>query len=118
MCGKSLIIAERKHPIPDAVAFRIDFDVWLRSLARRDRRIIAAFIGGDRTTTVAERFGISEGRVSQLRHRYEKGWRSFRGEADDVRMKGTARSTDRECGGVSKEAPCNTGITSGCREST
>ncbi len=63
---KPLVIAERKNPIPDTVAFRIDFARWLKGLALRDRRIIRAFIRGDCPTLVAQRFGLSNGRVSQL----------------------------------------------------
>ena len=56
----------RKDPIPDTVCFRIDFARWLRTLTRRDRRIIAAFTSGEGTTAVAGRFSITAGRVSQL----------------------------------------------------
>jgi hypothetical protein len=34
----------------------------------------------ERTHVVAERFGITSGRVSQLRRRYEWGWLKFQGE--------------------------------------
>jgi DNA-directed RNA polymerase specialized sigma subunit len=61
-------------------AFRIDFAQWMKRLHRRDRRIIAAFVSGERTWSVAERFGISEGRVSQLRRKYEREWRVFQGQ--------------------------------------
>jgi len=74
-------IAERKASIPDTAAFRIDFSHWLKTLNRRDRRIIAAFTSGYSTSAVAHRFGITPGRVSQLRRRYEQLWRSFQGEA-------------------------------------
>jgi len=70
----------RKDPIPDTAAFRIDFATFLRTLNRRDRRIIAAMTSGNRTMAVAKRFGISEGRVSQLRRKYEAAWRCFQGE--------------------------------------
>ena len=76
-----LVAARGRYSIPDAAAFRIDFARWLKTLAHRDRRIIAAFIRGDGTQEVAGRFGITEGRVSQLRRRYENQWRLFQGEA-------------------------------------
>ena len=76
---RQLAIEDRKASIPDLAAFRIDFAQWLKSLTHRDRRIIAAFVSGERTMTVSERFGISEGRVSQLRRRYEREWGAFQG---------------------------------------
>jgi hypothetical protein len=84
-CGtdgwRQVAIADRKDPIPETAAFRIDFARWLRTLARRDRRIIAAFTSGEGTAAVAGRFGISPGRVSQLRRLYEQRWHCFHGEA-------------------------------------
>ncbi len=78
---KQIAIEDRRVPIPDLAAFRIDFACWLRILTRRDRHIIAAFICGERTMAVAERFAISEGRVSQLRRRYEREWAVFQKQA-------------------------------------
>jgi len=77
---QQVAIAERSASIPDTAAFRIDFAHWLKSLAHRDRRIIAAFVSGERTSAVADRFGLSWGRISQLRRKYERAWRIFQGE--------------------------------------
>jgi hypothetical protein len=77
---RQLAIEDRKASIPDLAAFRIDFAQWLKSLTRRDRWIIAAFVSGERTSSVADRFGISEARVSQLRRKYEREWQVFQGE--------------------------------------
>ena len=78
---RQLAIADhRNDPIPDTAAFRIDYARWLRTLTRRDRRIIAAFTSGDTTKAVAGRFGISPGRVSQLRRKYEHLWHVYQGE--------------------------------------
>ena len=75
-------MADRKAKIPDLAAFRIDFAQWLRTLNRRDRKIIAAFTSGNGTFAVARRFGLSPGRVSQMRRRYEQLWQVFhRGQA-------------------------------------
>lgn len=54
---RQVAIAERRDPIPDTAAFRIDFAAWLKTLTRRDRRIIAAFVRGEGTGEVADRFG-------------------------------------------------------------
>jgi hypothetical protein len=76
-----IAVEDRKMPIPDLAAFRIDFDAWLRTLGRRDRKIIGAMVRGERTFAVAERFGVTAGRVSQLRRRYEREWHVFQGDA-------------------------------------
>jgi hypothetical protein len=78
---RQVAIAERKASIPDTAAFRIDFAEWLQTLTRRDRRIIVAFVRGESTSSVAERFGITPGRVSQLRRTYEHRWQCFQGES-------------------------------------
>jgi len=66
--------------IPDRVAFRIDFNRWLKSLSGRDHQIVTALMSGERSWAVAERFDLSAGRVSQLRRRYERQWKIFQGE--------------------------------------
>ena len=53
---RQVAIADRKASIPDTAAFRIDFATFLRTLNRRDRRIIAAMTSGERNMAVARRF--------------------------------------------------------------
>lgn len=77
---QQVAMTHRNFSIADLVAFRIDFDQWLATLSRRDRRIIAALIAGDGTSAVAARFGISPGRVSQMRRQYQRLWCCFQGE--------------------------------------
>jgi len=83
---KQLVIPDRKGkaPIPDTVAFRVDFVRWLWTLTRRDRRVIAAFVRGEGTFAVADRMNISPARVSQLRRTYEQLWLSFHGDTTDL----------------------------------
>jgi hypothetical protein len=59
------------------VASRLDFPRWRASLRRRDRKILDALAGGERTADAARRFRISPGRVSQLRREFEEGWEQF-----------------------------------------
>ena len=67
-------------PPPDGAAFRIDFPHWLSSLAERDQRVAEALMMGERPYEAAERFGMSRGRVSQLRHAWSEDWMRFHGE--------------------------------------
>lgn len=71
-------------PIPDQVAFQIDFEAWLQSLSKRDSRIAIELARGERTKDVASHFLISAGRVSQLRLQLNESWHRFHGECDDV----------------------------------
>lgn len=66
--------------VPDQVCFRLDFPAWIATLNDRDQRIVEALALGHRTSDVARRFGVSAGRVSQLRDEFERDWRQFVGE--------------------------------------
>ena len=81
---RQLVLADRKVPVPDLAAFRVDFGQWFQTRSRRDRSIISALIEGEQPSVVAGRFGITRGRVSQLRRRYEQEWRTFQGEAGEA----------------------------------
>jgi DNA-binding NarL/FixJ family response regulator len=74
---QNMLTASGRADVPDLAAFRVDFDRWFSMLTRRDQKIISAIASGDCTKTVAERFGISPARVSQLRRRYERQWLVF-----------------------------------------
>ena len=64
-------------PVPDQVIFRIDFPVWRCTRTERDRRVIDALLAGGRTKDVSQKFGLSPGRVSQLRRDFMEDWRRF-----------------------------------------
>ncbi|MGO9110732.1 MAG: hypothetical protein ACLP9L_16040 [Thermoguttaceae bacterium] len=70
----------RTAPVPDIVAFRVDFADWLKSLRRRDRRIAEALSVGHTTSHVARKFRVSAGRISQLRKELAENWRKFVGD--------------------------------------
>jgi hypothetical protein len=78
---QAVVWEDRKTSPADVAAFRLDFAQWLRTLQRRDRRIIDHMAAGYGTTAVARRFGVSLGRVSQLRRRYERQWAAFQHQA-------------------------------------
>jgi DNA-binding CsgD family transcriptional regulator len=80
---RQLVLADRKVPVPDLAAFRVDFGQWFQMRSRRDQSIISSLIAGESPSAVADRFGISRGRVSQLRRRYEREWRGFQGETSE-----------------------------------
>ncbi len=77
--AEAVVQDTRTSPVPDTVAFRLDFPAWLGTLSRRNRRITETLALGHRTQDVARKFRLSEGRVSQLRQELAKSWREFTG---------------------------------------
>jgi hypothetical protein len=67
-------------PVPDQAAFRLDFPAWLASQGHRNRQIAEAMALGHRTEELADTFGLSAARVSQLRREFHGDWRRFHGE--------------------------------------
>ena len=70
----------RQWPVPDRAAFRIDFPDFLKSLSRRDRRLVGFLAQGNSGYEAAQEFGFSPGRVSQLRKRWCHAWNAMHGE--------------------------------------
>ncbi len=83
------LIDNTQSPVPDQVAFRVDFPDWLDTLGERDRRITEAMASGHRTLDLARDFDVSPGRVSQLRRDLQHSWHRFHAEAGT----GTPRNT-------------------------
>jgi hypothetical protein len=77
-------------PIPNQVAFRIDFADWLSRLPRRNRRIAEALACGDTASEVAHRFRVSSARISQLRLQFYESWRAFQAEVPTLRVTAAA----------------------------
>jgi hypothetical protein len=75
------VVEDIHTPVPEQVAFRIDFPAWLKTQTKRNRRIAEALALGRTTGEVARRFKVSEGRVSQLRREFCHSWQEFHGEA-------------------------------------
>ena len=66
--------------VPDQAAFRIDFPAFLGELCPRDRALAEFLALGNSGQAAAERFGLTEGRVSQLRRVWRDRWRQSQGE--------------------------------------
>jgi hypothetical protein len=78
--GGPLRLALQPHaaaPVPEQVAFRLDFPAWLRMLGRRNRKLLLGLRAGHRTVDVARRFGVSPARVAQRRPAFAAAWRRF-----------------------------------------
>ena len=64
-------------PIPDQVAFRIDWPAWLATLPWRDQALVQDLALGHGTQHMAAKYGVSPGRVSQKRREFQGSWRGY-----------------------------------------
>jgi hypothetical protein len=76
---------ERLHencrtPVAEAAAFRLDWPEFMRSLSQRDRRLATFLSLGNSAKQAAEKFRVSQGRVTQLRQSWCREWRVRQGE--------------------------------------
>ena len=78
-----VFIEDRNAGPAEVATTKIDFAAWLKSLPARVRRIAKVLATGERTSIVAEKFGVSAGRISQLRKELAQSWKKFQGESLD-----------------------------------
>jgi hypothetical protein len=78
------IVEDRRTGPAETAAMRVDFSEWLDQLPERRRHIAEALGSGDSTGSVAVRFNISPGRVSQIRRELNENWLAFHGEDRDA----------------------------------
>jgi hypothetical protein len=67
-------------PVPDQAAFRIDFPAWMRTLSPRERLLAQAMMREEGTNDLSRKFGVSAGRISQIRSKLRTEWTSFCGD--------------------------------------
>jgi len=97
------IVQDRRAPIPDVVAIRLDVLAWLATLGRRARQMAADLARGCTTSEVALKYRVSRGRISQIRRELEDSWNDFQRDAVHERTfvdrrpaKLTAMRTERQ----------------------
>lgn len=74
------LVDNTQTPVPEQVAFRCDFPSWLTTRTGRDRCIITDMAMNERTNALSKKFGVSPGRISQLRRDFQDDWNRFCGE--------------------------------------
>jgi hypothetical protein len=74
--------ANTVSPVPDQVAFRLDFPAWLATLSQRNRALAEDMALGEKTQELAEKYRVSEGRISQMRRYFQCDWLHFCGESE------------------------------------
>ncbi|MEX2309733.1 MAG: hypothetical protein WD738_19325 [Pirellulales bacterium] len=75
------IVEDKRAPIPDVVATKLDFLAWLATLCHRTRRIACDLAKGYSTAETAGKYGVSPGRISQIRRELAKSWSEFQHES-------------------------------------
>ena len=75
-----LLVEDRKAGPAETAAARLDLTAWLRTLSKRNRRIARSLALGETTNAVAQQFGLSAGRISQLRSALAVHWEQFQGD--------------------------------------
>ena len=76
---KEAVVEDDSTPIPEQVAFRVDFPAWLNQHQPPKRRVAEALALGYTTSEAAKRFDLSSGRISQLRREFEQSWEDYQG---------------------------------------
>lgn len=76
------VLVEDKHAGPaETAAARLDVAKWFRTLPPAKRRVARVLAEGETTLATAKRFGLTAGRVSQIRRELQTSWRAMHGEA-------------------------------------
>jgi hypothetical protein len=80
---KEVLVEARGVTPAETAAARIDFADWLGRLCRRDRGVATTLATGETGRETAKLFGLTAGRISQLRSELKRNWQAFQGEPAD-----------------------------------
>ena len=69
-----VVVEDRNATPADVARLRLDFTAWLKTLPRRDRKVALDLARGNRTSDVARKYELSDGRISQLRKELHLSW--------------------------------------------
>jgi hypothetical protein len=80
---KEVLVEDRRSTPAATAAARIDFADWLGRLCHRDRGVATTLAAGESGRGTAKMFGLTAGRISQLRSELKRNWERFQGEATE-----------------------------------
>jgi len=80
---REAVVEDIRTPVADQASFRVDFPDWLSRLPNRERAVAQLLAASYTTGEVADEYGISPGRVSQLRRELQEAWERFHEEPGD-----------------------------------
>lgn len=100
---KELVVEDRRASPAEVAAVRVDFQQWLDQLPEREHRIALYLASGEPTCNAAAHFGVSSGRLSQIRAELRASWEAFQADdhgdrAPNGRLRPAARPADRARG--------------------
>ena len=72
---------DKRAPVVDQVAAKMDVGAWFATLTKRMKEIAKDLAFGCSTSEVAKKYGVTPGRISQMRRALEESWAAFQGEA-------------------------------------
>jgi hypothetical protein len=75
------MVEDKRTSVADQVAAKMDLGAWFATLTKRMNEIAKDLAFGFTTSEVAMKYGVSSGRVSQLRRTLEESWAAFQQEA-------------------------------------
>jgi hypothetical protein len=75
-----LLVEDKRASVPDQVAAKLDVGAWFATLTKRMKEIAKDLAHGFSTSEVAEKHGVTPGRISQLRRTLEESWAAFQQE--------------------------------------
>jgi hypothetical protein len=73
-------VQDKRAPVADQVAAKIDVGAWFSTLPRRMKQIAKDLAFGCSTFEVARKHSVTAGRISQLRRSLEQSWAAFQKE--------------------------------------
>ena len=75
------LVEDKRASVEDQVAAKMDVSAWFATLTQRTKHIAKDLAFGCSTSEVAEKHGVTAGRISQLRRTLEESWAVFQQEA-------------------------------------
>jgi hypothetical protein len=75
-----LLVEDKRASVPDQVAAKMDVGAWFATLSHRMKQIARDMAHGFSTSEVAQKYGVTPGRISQLRRSLETSWSAFQQE--------------------------------------
>ena len=74
------MVEDKRAAVADQVAAKMDVGAWFATLTKRMKEIARDLAFGCSTSEVAKKYGVTPGRISQLRRVLEESWAAFQQE--------------------------------------
>ena len=78
------MVEDKRASVADQVAAKMDVGAWFATLTQRMKQIAKDLAFGCSTSEVARKYGVTAGRISQLRRTLEESWAAFQQEGVPV----------------------------------